>query len=129
MWPRRAWHKLYEPLIRRAAGLGQAPTEADPDLYVHQHAHCDVLIVGAGPAGLAAALAASEDAGQEVVIVDEQAEFGGALLHDLTSRIDGVSADAWIASTIATLRRAAQRADAAAHDGVCLSQPQPHCAQ
>lgn len=104
MWPRTAWQKLYEPLIRRAAGLGQAPKQPDPDSYVHQHAHCDVLIVGGGPAGLAAALAASEDAALEIILADEQAEFGGALLHDVSSKIDGLDAADWVAKTIAELK-------------------------
>src|ERR1700729_3737844 len=56
MWPRAAWKSLYEPAIRRAAGLGRAPTLPDPDTYAQRYAHCDVLVVGAGPAGLAAAL-------------------------------------------------------------------------
>ena len=55
---RRFWEMLYEPLIRRAAGLGRAATRADPDRYEKAYAFCDVLVVGAGPAGLAAALAA-----------------------------------------------------------------------
>ena len=50
MWPKGAWKSLYEPAIREAAGLGRAPTLADPDRYANRHAHCDVLIVGAGPA-------------------------------------------------------------------------------
>ena len=51
MWPRAAWAALYEPLIRRAAGLGRAPSQPDPDRYTQRFAHCDVLVVGAGPAG------------------------------------------------------------------------------
>ena len=58
MWPASFWEKVYEPLIRRAAGLGRAALEADPDHYEKGYAHCDVLVIGAGPAGLAAALAA-----------------------------------------------------------------------
>ena len=79
MWPRAAWAALYEPLIRRAAGLGRAPTEPDPDRYAQRYAHCDVLVVGAGPAGIAAAVAAAE-CGARVVLCDEQAEPGGSLL-------------------------------------------------
>ena len=103
MWPRAFWDKVYEPLIRIAAGLGVAPTDPDPDRYVHRHAHCDVLVVGAGPAGLAAALAASAG-GRRVVVVDEQAELGGTLLHDTGSTIDGMPGGAWLAQTLATLR-------------------------
>ena len=103
MWPRSFWRQIYEPAIRAAAGLGRAPTEPDPDSYQHAHAHCDVLVVGAGPAGLAAALAASES-NKRVMLVDEQAEMGGSLLHDLSSTIDGRSPWTWIEQTLATLQ-------------------------
>lgn len=103
MWPATAWKRVYEPVIRRAAGLGKAPTTPDPDRYVHSHAHCDVLIAGAGPTGLAAALAASADGQRRVIIVDEQNEFGGTLLHDLTSTIDGKTPSDWVAEAVATL--------------------------
>ena len=58
MWPKSFWKTFYEPQIRAAAGFGVTPAEADPDRYQQRYAHCDVLVVGAGPAGLAAALAA-----------------------------------------------------------------------
>jgi sarcosine oxidase subunit alpha len=103
MWPRSFWDKVYEPNIRAAAGLGVAPREPDADRYVHRHAHCDVLVVGAGPAGLAAALAASAD-GQRVILADEQSEPGGALLHDMNSTIDGAPAATWLTQTLATLQ-------------------------
>src|SRR4029078_7624587 len=77
MWPQSFWKVLYEPLIRRAAGLGRAALERDPDGYEHIHAHCDVLVVGGGIAGLAAAEAASAT-GAKVIIADENASFGGA---------------------------------------------------
>ena len=104
MWPRSAWHRLYEPLIRRMAGLGEAPRLADPDRYAQQHAHCEVLVVGAGPAGLAAALAAARS-GARVILCDERPAFGGALTADGTSRINGVAADQWVASVVAELQR------------------------
>ena len=78
-WPASWWKKVYEPAIRASAGLGRAPTLPDPDRYVPRWAHCDVLVVGAGPAGLAAALVAA-DAGAQVILCDEQNEFGGSLL-------------------------------------------------
>jgi sarcosine oxidase, subunit alpha len=101
-WPKSFWAKVYEPAIRAAAGLGRAPSGPDPDSYQHVHAHCDVLVVGAGPAGLAAALAASER-GKSVILADEQVEMGGALLHDITSTIDGKSAWTWLEEALARL--------------------------
>jgi sarcosine oxidase subunit alpha len=97
MWPAWGWQKLYEPLIRRAAGLGRAPTEADADVYAQRYIHCDVLVIGAGPAGLAAAFAAAH-AGARVVLCDEQAELGGALLSETEAEADG-----WRAKTAAAL--------------------------
>jgi sarcosine oxidase, subunit alpha len=94
MWPRRAWHRLYEPRIRAAAGLGRAPSEPDPDRYANRYAHCDVLIVGGGAAGLAAALTAAVS-GARVMLCDEQAQLGGALLSDATAVIGGLPAARW----------------------------------
>jgi sarcosine oxidase, subunit alpha len=102
MWPRAAWYKLYEPSIRAAAGLGIAPDRPDPDRYSQRFAHCDVLVVGAGPAGLAAASSAAAG-GARVILCDEQPEFGGSLLDDRTSTIDGQPAAAWVASTLTAL--------------------------
>jgi sarcosine oxidase subunit alpha len=106
MWPRSAWKSLYEPRIRAAAGLGTSPTLADPDRYTNRFAHCDVLVVGAGPAGLSAALAAASS-GAKVIICDEQAEFGGSLLSEPAGShavsIEGLPASAWLTRTIATL--------------------------
>jgi sarcosine oxidase subunit alpha len=102
MWPPSCWKWLYEPAIRRAAGLGRAPVEADPDRYLHRYAHCDVLIVGGGAAGLAAALGASAT-GARVILCDEQAELGGSLLHEPNATIDGWPAPDWAREVIATL--------------------------
>lgn len=102
MWPRSFWNRVYEPAIRAVAGLGTAPDVPDGDRYLHRYGHCDVLVAGAGPAGLAAALAASE-AGARVIVADEQAEMGGSLLHDITSTIDGTGAWAWAEAALRTL--------------------------
>jgi sarcosine oxidase, subunit alpha len=104
MWPRAFWRHLYEPAIRTAAGLGRAPTAPDPDRYAQRFAHCDVLVIGAGPAGLAAALAAS-NRGARVVVCDEQAELGGSLLAATAASIDGDPVAAWLGKTIAELSR------------------------
>ncbi|MGQ0430136.1 MAG: sarcosine oxidase subunit alpha family protein [Gammaproteobacteria bacterium] len=104
MWPRAAWAALYEPLIRAAAGLGRAPGLPDPDRYAQRYAHCDVLVVGGGPAGLAAASAAA-DGGARVILCDEQAEFGGSLQDGGPARIDGEPVAAWREGTVAALAR------------------------
>jgi sarcosine oxidase subunit alpha len=100
-----AWARIYEPMIRRAAGLGAPPREPDPDRYTRTFDHCDVLIVGAGPAGLAAALAASES-GARVVVCDENPALGGSLLTGGEAEIDGKSALMWLEDTLAALRSA-----------------------
>ncbi len=102
MQPKGAWRAVYEPIIRRSAGMGRAPSEADPDHYAFEYAHCDVAVVGAGPAGLAAALAASR-AGARVMLFDEQAECGGSLLAEKSAVIDGMSAADWLAATLREL--------------------------
>jgi sarcosine oxidase subunit alpha len=102
MWPGR-WWPSYERWIRRAAGLGSAPPLSDPDTYERLHAHCDVLVVGAGPAGLSAALAAARS-GARVILADEGARFGGSLNATLVT-VEHLSAHGWIAQTAAELAR------------------------
>jgi methylglutamate dehydrogenase subunit C len=93
MWPRRFWETLYEPAIRRAAGLGRASEEPDPDRYEKAHLFCDVLIIGAGPAGLAAALTAARS-GARVALCDEDFLLGGRLNSE-RYEIDGASGTTW----------------------------------
>ncbi|CAM5776936.1 sarcosine oxidase subunit alpha [Labrys miyagiensis] len=81
MWPRRWWEALYEPMIRRAAGLGRAAAAADPDRYDVMHAHCDLLVVGSGPAGLDKALAAGRE-GLRVMVLEQDFVPGGSALLD-----------------------------------------------
>src|SRR5258706_4999546 len=74
------WHWC-ERMIRRAAGMGRAPVGRDPERYAHRYAHCDVLVVGGGPAGVAAASAAART-GARVILADDQSELAGQLLDD-----------------------------------------------
>ena len=101
MWPAAWWEKVYEPLIRRAAGLGRASGVPDPDTYDKANLHCDVLVVGAGPAGLMAALTAGR-AGARVVICEDDFRLGGRLILD-RREIDGRPALDWVAATEAEL--------------------------
>ena len=94
---------VYEHFIRKAAGLGPAPTEADPDRYSQRAAFCDVLVVGAGPAGLAAALDAAE-AGKRVILVEQDRILGASLIRD-PQALDG----AWIDATAGRIRAAGGR--------------------
>ncbi len=100
MWP-ASWWMRYERLIRRAAGLGRAATEADADRYEKRYQHCDVLVVGAGAGGLAAALAASRS-GARVVVVEDARHLGGSLLES-EARIDGAPALDWVKAAAAEL--------------------------
>ncbi len=102
MWPPALWKRLYEPMIRAAAGLGRAPHAADADRYLQHYAHCDVLVIGGGPAGLAAALAASAS-GARVILCDEQQEIGGSLLAETEAVIDGKPATTWLDDALAML--------------------------
>ncbi|RUW52442.1 sarcosine oxidase subunit alpha [Mesorhizobium sp. M8A.F.Ca.ET.021.01.1.1] len=101
MWPAKFWEAIYEPAIRRAAGLGRAAGIADPDYYDKAWAHCDVLIAGSGPTGLAAALAAGRT-GARVILCEEDFTPGGRLIAD-GGTIDGTSAAEWLSRTLAEL--------------------------
>ncbi|SMO37982.1 sarcosine oxidase subunit alpha family protein [Paracoccus laeviglucosivorans] len=93
--PRPAWKHLFEPIIRRSAGLGKAPTEADPDTYEQAYDHADLVVVGGGVAGLSAALEAGRE-GKSVIVLEQTPVFGGraAVDHaDGQARIDALLAD------------------------------------
>jgi len=101
MWPKPFWERVYEPIIRKAAGLGALSGEPDPDVYDRGFRHCDLLVIGAGPAGLMAALTAGR-AGAEVILVDEDFRAGGRLTMERES-VAGMRGDEWAAQTIAEL--------------------------
>ncbi|MEC7763038.1 MAG: sarcosine oxidase subunit alpha family protein [Pseudomonadota bacterium] len=101
MWPRAFWEKLYEPIIRKAAGLGALSMLPDPDAYDKGFLHCDVLVIGAGAVGLMAALTAGR-AGARVILADEDFRLGGRLLAE-SDLLDGAAASDWVAGARAEL--------------------------
>ena len=101
MWPKAFWEKLYEPVIRSAAGLGRLSELADPDIYDHGFLHCDLLVIGAGPAGLTAARAAAR-AGCRVILADEDFRMGGRLNAETHAVADMPGAE-WASATCAEL--------------------------
>ncbi len=105
MWPTKAWMH-YERFIRKAAGLGVTPAAPDPDRYDKRNEHCDVLVIGGGPSGIAAALAAGET-GARVLLVEERAQLGGQLLFRDES-IGNLSGRDWLAQTEAALEQHAE---------------------
>ena len=101
MWPAAFWEKVYEPIIRKAAGLGSLSLKDDPDVYDKGFLHCDLLVIGAGPAGLAAALMAGRS-GAQVILADEDFRMGGRLNSETFPLGDQTGAE-WAAATVAQL--------------------------
>jgi len=101
MWPRAFWEKVYEPAIRRAAGLGSLSGKHDEGHYEKAFAFCDLLVIGAGPTGLMAALTAAR-AGADVILADEDARMGGRLLSN-GETVNGQPGGAWVAEVLAEL--------------------------
>ncbi|PTX00772.1 sarcosine oxidase subunit alpha family protein [Pararhodobacter aggregans] len=101
--PRPFWKHLYEPIIRRSAGLGRAPDAEthDADRYEQIYAFCDVLVAGGGIAGLKAAREAAE-AGKRVILTEQNAHFGGRAVVD-GIEVDGQAAGAWVSAQVAAL--------------------------
>ena len=102
MWPKSFWYKIYEPIIRKTAGLGVAPLKPDPDRYEHKFEHCDVLVIGSGPSGLASALAAAKN-GARVILAEDKSQFGGSLLTDQVT-IGNKTGKKWADETIEQLK-------------------------
>ena len=102
-WPPKLW-PTYENVIRQFAGFGSTPEVGDAEWYDHLHHYVDVLVVGGGLAGLQSALNVAEN-GLKVLLVDEQAQLGGWLLSDASSRFDGISGAEYAASLAEKLKQ------------------------
>ena len=102
MWPASFWEKIYEPFVRNSAGLGTASMLPDPDHYEKAHAFCDVLVIGAGPAGLMAALSAGRS-GARVILTDEDFLLGGRLNSEKLS-VNGMDGALFALSAVAELK-------------------------
>jgi len=104
IWP--SWRR-YEGLIRRLAGLGEAPRGCALPMAAIEHLRCDVLVIGAGPAGLAAARAAAR-AGASVVVCESEPACGGELEFE-SALVEGLAGAEWIAATLAELAQRGAR--------------------
>ena len=102
MWPKSFWYKIYEPFIRKAAGLGVASIKKDKERYEHKYEYCDLLVAGSGPAGLSSAYAAAKN-GAKVILAEDKPRFGGSLLTDDVT-IDNLSGKAWTDKIITELK-------------------------
>ena len=102
MWPKSFWEKIYEPFIRRAAGLGALSGLHNSDTYEKAYAFCDLLIIGGGPSGLMAAKIAAE-AGLDVILAEQEPIFGGRLNSE-TEKVDGIPGSDWAAKIIEELK-------------------------
>jgi sarcosine oxidase subunit alpha len=102
MWPKSFWYKIYEPFIRKAAGLGVASIKHDKERYEHKYEYCDVLVAGSGPSGLASAYAAAKN-GARVILAEDKARFGGTLLTSDVN-IGNKSGKEWAEGIIAELK-------------------------
>ena len=102
MWPKSFWYKVYEPFIRKAAGLGVASIKHDKERYEHKYEYCDLLIAGSGPSGLASAYAAAKN-GARVILAEDKARFGGTLLTSEVN-IGNKSGKEWAEEIITELK-------------------------
>ncbi len=105
MWPASFWEK-YEYVIRHSAGLGKSPKVADPDIYDHKYIHCDVLVIGAGIAGIMAAKTAAKN-NLKTLILDEKAEIGGTTIYQNSDsfKIDNKISSDWLNNQINELKK------------------------
>ena len=79
MWPKSFWKTVYEPLIRKTAGLGKSPIKPDPEIYDHKHVHCDVLVIGGGISGIISAKLSAKN-NLNTILIDDKKELGGSTI-------------------------------------------------
>ena len=105
MWPASFWEK-YEYVIRHSAGLGKSPKVADPDIYDHRYIHCDVLVIGAGIAGIMAAKTAAKN-NLKTLLLDEKTEIGGTTIYQNSDnfKIDNKISSDWLNNEINELKK------------------------
>ena len=106
MWPKSFWKNIYEPLIRKSAGLGKSPTLPDPDIYDHKHIHCDVLVIGGGISGIIAAKIAAKS-GSNTILIDDKNTLGGSTIFQNNENFkinDEISKD-WLFKEIEELKK------------------------
>ncbi len=102
MWPKSFWYKIYEPIIRKAAGFGAASIKHDKERYEHKYEYCDLLIAGTGPSGLASAYAAAQN-GARVILAEDKSRIGGSLLVNEVT-IGNQSGQEWAEKIISELK-------------------------
>tara|TARA_Y100001970_G_scaffold293218_1_gene438581 strand:+ start:44 stop:2656 length:2613 start_codon:yes stop_codon:yes gene_type:complete len=105
MWPASFWEK-YEYFIRRSAGLGKSPTKPDPDIYEHKYIHCDVLVVGAGLAGIMAAKTAAKN-GFKTLLIEEKPNLGGSTIYQNSEyfKINNQTTGSWLEKEINEIKK------------------------
>ena len=105
MWPKNFWKNVYEPLIRKSAGLGKSPTQPDPDLYDHRHIHCDVLVIGGGISGIIAAKMSAEN-NKKTILIDDKNHLGGSTIYqdDENYKINDLKTKDWLDEQIKELK-------------------------
>ncbi len=105
MWPKNFWKNVYEPLIRKSAGLGKSPTQPDPDLYDHRHIHCDVLVIGGGISGIIAAKMSAENS-KKTILIDDKNHLGGSTIYqdDENYKINDSKTKDWLEEQIKELK-------------------------
>ena len=106
MWPKNFWKNVYEPLIRKSAGLGKSPTQPDPDLYDHRHIHCDVLVIGGGISGIIAAKMSAEN-NKKTILIDDKNYLGGSTIYqdDENYKINDAKTKDWLEEQIKELKK------------------------